>query len=92
MTSKEVTRPSDGMPSANQRLAAAGDPRDTPMMRQFHAAKSQHPDEVLFFRMGDFYEMFFDDARLVSELLGITLTSRSKDRSGSGQERRWVHP
>ncbi|MBT5738517.1 MAG: DNA mismatch repair protein MutS, partial [Planctomycetes bacterium] len=52
------------------------------MMRQFHAAKSQHPDEVLFFRMGDFYEMFFDDARLVSELLGITLTSRSKDRSG----------
>ena len=55
---------------------------DTPMMRQFHAAKGEHPDEVLFFRMGDFYEMFFDDARLVSELLGITLTSRSKDKSG----------
>ena len=36
----------------------------------------------MFFRMGDFYEMFFDDARLVSELLGITLTSRSKDRNG----------
>ncbi|MAJ28341.1 DNA mismatch repair protein MutS [bacterium TMED181] len=52
------------------------------MMRQFHAAKGDHPDEVLFFRMGDFYEMFFDDARLVSELLGITLTSRSKDKSG----------
>ena len=45
-------------------------------------AKKDHPEEVLFFRMGDFYEMFFDDARLVSELLGITLTSRSKDRSG----------
>ena len=55
---------------------------ETPMMRQFHAAKKDHPEEVLFFRMGDFYEMFFDDARLVSELLGITLTSRSKDRSG----------
>ena len=55
---------------------------ETPMMRQFHAAKGEHPDEVLFFRMGDFYEMFFDDARLVSELLGITLTSRSKDKSG----------
>jgi len=82
VTSKEVTRPSDGLPPTDQGHAAAGDPRDTPMMRQFHAAKSQHPDEVLFFRMGDFYEMFFDDARLVSELLGITLTSRSKDRSG----------
>ena len=55
---------------------------ETPMMRQFHAAKGEHPDEVLFFRMGDFYEMFFEDARLVSELLGITLTSRSKDKSG----------
>ncbi|MDE0961346.1 MAG: DNA mismatch repair protein MutS [Planctomycetota bacterium] len=82
MTSREVTRSSEGLPPSGQQPAAAGDPRDTPMMRQFHAAKSQHPDEVLFFRMGDFYEMFFDDARLVSELLGITLTSRSKDRSG----------
>ena len=56
--------------------------RETPMMRQYHAAKTEHPDEILFFRMGDFYEMFFGDARLVSELLGITLTSRSKDRDG----------
>ncbi|MEC9476172.1 MAG: DNA mismatch repair protein MutS [Planctomycetota bacterium] len=52
------------------------------MMRQYHAAKRDHPEEILFFRMGDFYEMFFGDARLVSELLGITLTSRSKDRGG----------
>jgi DNA mismatch repair protein MutS len=52
------------------------------MMRQYHAAKLEHPDEILFFRMGDFYEMFFGDARLCSELLGIALTSRSKDRGG----------
>ncbi|MEE2890022.1 MAG: DNA mismatch repair protein MutS [Planctomycetota bacterium] len=66
-----------------QNVAPASDAaRETPMMRQYHAAKSDHPDEILFFRMGDFYEMFFDDARLVSELLGITLTSRSKDRGG----------
>ncbi len=49
---------------------------DTPMMRQFHAAKGEHPDEVLFFRMGDFYEMFFDDAKQASQLLDISLTKR----------------
>ncbi|MCA8961512.1 MAG: DNA mismatch repair protein MutS, partial [Planctomycetes bacterium] len=52
------------------------------MMRQYFSAKEQHPHDILFFRMGDFYEMFFDDAVAVSELLGIALTSRSKDRSG----------
>lgn len=62
--------------------SGGGASKETPMMRQFHAAKLEYPNEVLFFRMGDFYEMFFDDARLVSELLGITLTSRSKDRGG----------
>ena len=61
---------------------ASGAASETPMMRQYHAAKLEHPDEILFFRMGDFYEMFFGDARLASELLGITLTSRSKDRGG----------
>ncbi len=48
------------------------------MMDQFHAIKAEHPDTVLFFRMGDFYEMFHDDAVLASEVLGITLTSRDK--------------
>ncbi len=48
------------------------------MMEQFHAIKEEHPDTVLFFRMGDFYEMFHDDAILASEVLGITLTSRDK--------------
>lgn len=50
----------------------------TPMMKQYMAAKKRHPGEILFFRMGDFYEMFFDDAQRASELLNITLTSRSK--------------
>ncbi|MGE3164848.1 MAG: DNA mismatch repair protein MutS [Planctomycetota bacterium] len=55
----------------------------TPMMRQYFAAKERHPGEILFFRMGDFYEMFYEDAELASELLGITLTSRSKDKAGA---------
>ena len=51
----------------------------TPMMQQYQATKAQHPEEILFFRLGDFYEMFFDDARTVSRELGLTLTSRSGD-------------
>ncbi|MBI2488782.1 MAG: DNA mismatch repair protein MutS [Planctomycetes bacterium] len=48
------------------------------MMRQYTEIKRQHKDALLFFRMGDFYEMFFEDAKLASKVLGITLTSRSK--------------
>ncbi|KQZ67979.1 MULTISPECIES: DNA mismatch repair protein MutS [unclassified Lysobacter] len=48
----------------------------TPLMRQFFAAKSEHPDVLLFFRMGDFYELFYDDARKAARLLDITLTQR----------------
>lgn len=48
----------------------------TPMMMQYLEIKNQHPDEILFFRLGDFYEMFFDDAMLASQELEITLTSR----------------
>ena len=51
----------------------------TPMMQQYRAAKEQHPEELLFFRLGDFYEMFFEDARIASRELGLTLTSRSGD-------------
>ncbi|MBK8979209.1 MAG: DNA mismatch repair protein MutS [Planctomycetes bacterium] len=47
-------------------------------MAQYLAAKDEHPDALLFFRMGDFYELFFDDARRASEALDIVLTSRSK--------------
>ncbi|RPJ43952.1 MAG: DNA mismatch repair protein MutS, partial [Candidatus Latescibacterota bacterium] len=50
----------------------------TPMMRQYRSMKELHPDAILFFRMGDFYEMFHEDAELASRLLGLTLTSRSK--------------
>lgn len=52
----------------------------TPMMQQYLATKDQHPDTILFFRLGDFYEMFFDDARIVSKELGLTLTSRSGNK------------
>ena len=48
----------------------------TPLMKQFFAAKSEHPDLLLFFRMGDFYELFYDDARKAARLLDITLTQR----------------
>ena len=53
----------------------------TPLMRQFYAIKKQHPDKILFFRMGDFYEMFGDDAVKAAPILGITLTSRSQGNS-----------
>ena len=50
----------------------------TPAMKQFATFKDKYPDCVLFFRMGDFYETFYEDARICSKVLGITLTSRSK--------------
>jgi len=50
----------------------------TPLMRQFFAAKAEHPDILLFFRMGDFYELFYDDARKAARLLDITLTQRGQ--------------
>lgn len=50
----------------------------TPMMRQYLGIKAEHPDCLLFYRMGDFYELFFDDARRAAELLDITLTARGQ--------------
>ncbi|MCP4600009.1 MAG: DNA mismatch repair protein MutS [Proteobacteria bacterium] len=55
------------------------DPTATPMMRQYLAVKEQYPDTLLFYRMGDFYEMFFEDAVIASEALDLTLTSRNKN-------------
>ncbi len=52
----------------------------TPAMAQYEEAKRQHPDALIFFRMGDFYEMFHEDAKLASSLLGLTLTARDKKR------------
>jgi DNA mismatch repair protein MutS len=56
----------------------------TPAMRQYLDAKQQHRDAILLFRMGDFYEMFYEDALVASRALELTLTSRSKDANGGG--------
>ncbi len=50
----------------------------TPMLRHYLELKSQYPDAILFYRMGDFYELFFDDALQVAPLLDLTLTARQK--------------
>jgi len=55
----------------------------TPAMRQYLDAKRQYRDALLFFRMGDFYEMFYEDAVTAARALELTLTSRSKDSGGS---------
>lgn len=55
----------------------------TPMLRQYYKIKNDYPDMLLFYRMGDFYEMFFDDAKKASGLLDITLTRRGKKGTGS---------
>ena len=49
----------------------------TPVMKQFWKAKVSHPNSIMLFRMGDFYETFDNDAKLASKILGITLTKRS---------------
>ena len=56
----------------------APDAQTTPVMAQFLAAKAAQPDAILFFRMGDFYELFFKDAEVAASALGITLTKRGK--------------
>ena len=69
------------MPQQSDALAASPK-RITPAMRQYFSAKQQHPDALIFFRMGDFYEMFYEDAVEASSVLDLALTSRSKDRDG----------
>ena len=59
----------------------------TPMMKQYLEIKRDNPDSILFFRLGDFYEMFADDARTASRELDLTLTSRDKDPNKSAEER-----
>jgi DNA mismatch repair protein MutS len=54
--------------------------RETPLMRQYAGIKAQYPDALLFFRMGDFYELFGPDAESAAPLLDITLTSRDKGK------------
>ncbi len=55
---------------------------DTPLMRQYAKIKGRHPNAILLFRMGDFYETFEEDARIVSRELGITLTKRANGQAG----------
>jgi DNA mismatch repair protein MutS len=59
------------------------EPKQTPMMAQYLAIKESYPDAILFYRMGDFYEMFLEDAKVASRLLEITLTSRNKNTEES---------
>ncbi|HEY4889437.1 MAG TPA: DNA mismatch repair protein MutS [Candidatus Dormibacteraeota bacterium] len=54
----------------------------TPVMRQYREAKEQHPDGILLFRLGDFYEIFFEDAEIAAPVMGVTLTSRPLGKSG----------
>lgn len=65
-----MTRTAPGRPTAED---------DTPMMQQYQRIKKDYPDAILFFRMGDFYEMFLEDAKVASKILEITLTSRNKN-------------
>ena len=68
------------MASTNENTTAT--PKtETPMMRQWHRMKAQHPDALLMFRMGDFYECFGEDAKIVARECEMTLTSRSKDEN-----------
>ena len=71
---------------------------DTPMMQQYNAIKAQYPDAFLFYRIGDFYELFNDDAIKGAQLLELTLTARNKsatpvaERAGSGTSFRFERP
>src|SRR6476661_7476430 len=67
-------------PDSSPAPASAALPADfshhTPMMQQYLRIKAEHPGTLVFYRMGDFYELFFDDAEKAARLLGITLTQR----------------
>ena len=62
----------------NKKMSAKVSPVHTPMMQQYLRIKAEYPDMLVFYRMGDFYELFFDDARRAAKLLDITLTARGK--------------
>jgi len=66
---------------STENLGAVGERDLTPVMRQYRAAKDAHPDALLFFRLGDFYELFYEEAVIASRELQLTLTSRDKTKS-----------
>jgi DNA mismatch repair protein MutS len=65
-------------PDNNQAAVTSVTDQHTPMMQQYLRIKAEHPRDLVFYRMGDFYELFYDDARRAAELLDITLTTRGK--------------
>ncbi len=72
----------DAQPTAQSAPPLDTNPAElTPFMRQWTAAKRENPDSLLFFRMGDFYELFYDDAVVVSRELQLTLTARDRERN-----------
>jgi DNA mismatch repair protein MutS len=66
-----------------EEIAAKMTEPTTPLMQQYHAVKRQHPAALLLFRLGDFYELFYEDAKVASKILQITLTSRNKEKEGA---------
>jgi len=67
----------DSLQNSDVEVKQKASPEETPLMRQYNEIKSRNPDTVLLYRMGDFYELFNDDAKVASRVLGITLTSRN---------------
>src|SRR4051812_22028162 len=78
--SDSPTQPLAPDPAEKSPAATSLDSAGTPLMRQYGAIKKQHPNALLFFRLGDFYELFFEDAITASKELQITLTSRNKEK------------
>src|SRR3989339_1629336 len=74
--------PGDHDPHA-PRAALSTAPRQTPMMEQYFKVKAQHPDALIFYRMGEFYEMFGQDAVTGAKLLDIALTSRDRNKENA---------
>src|ERR1700704_1660467 len=76
MTEMDQRNPATSSGDKGNRMPSADLSGTTPMMQQYLRIKAQHPDMLLFYRMGDFYEMFYDDAERASRLLDLTLTTR----------------
>ena len=70
--------------AGEKRSKPKNNPWSTPAMQQYRSMKEAHPECVLFFRMGDFYEMFDEDARIVSKAIGISLTQRGNGLDMAG--------
>ena len=78
LKTRDTRLPDNERSTLNKDSTLAQQEQYTPMMQQFLRIKADHPNDILFYRMGDFYELFFDDAKRASEILDITLTARGK--------------